>query len=148
MESNSITKQTYIMKTKLLSSLLKVTSHFTLLLIILLGSNGLAWGQTTMAHFGLNTNYNPDVDIIGGTTGSQSGLTIGNSSGTCEGSNYAYCNGSNDYLQINLNTTGYSGAITISCATSTMEFNRNKQTRLMYWNFIRTSNADNNTTYE
>ncbi|NLX28037.1 MAG: hypothetical protein GXY59_03600, partial [Bacteroidales bacterium] len=68
-----------------------------------------ATSQTTMAHFGLNDNLIVDNDNVNGTpTANQNGLNYGDGWPVCEGSDYLYCNGSNDYLQINLSTTGFS----------------------------------------
>ena len=99
-----------------------------------------ALGQTTMAHLGLNNNYNFDINVVGGTT-SESGLAFSNSSTPCEGTYHAYCTGTGDYLQLNFNTTGFS-SISISWQQkwSTTGTNRG--------NWILSGDADNNGSYE
>jgi hypothetical protein len=101
-------------------------------------------GQTvTLAHFGLNNNLNFDIDnAVGTPTASTFGLTYNNTAGEiCEGTNYEYCNGSNDYLQININTTGFTSiTITWQQRWSTVGTNRGR------WNL--SGDANNDGTYE
>ena len=99
-------------------------------------------GQTTMAHLGLNNNYSFNIDnVVGTPAASGNGLNFGNSSGPCEGGNYAYCNGSNDYLQIDINTTGYF-SISISWQQKWSSTGTNRGN----WRLL--GDADNNGTYE
>lgn len=83
---------------------------FTLLIIM----QGMAWGQTTLAHFGLNGNLIADnVNAVGTPSATQTGLTSSSSTTPCEGSSHYYANGSGDILDITINTTGFT-SITIS----------------------------------
>ena len=78
----------------------------SLILIVVLQSQ--AWGQTTMAHFGLNGNLNVDIDnVVGTPTAIQAGLSYSGST-SCEGTTCLYCTGSADYIDIFINTTGFS----------------------------------------
>jgi len=84
---------------------------FTILLMIVsLFFAENSFGQTTMVRFPLAGNFSPDIiNVMGAPTATQQGLTS-SSNNLCSGtSGHYYCEGSNDYVDITLNTTGYSG---------------------------------------
>ncbi|MBS1620210.1 MAG: HYR domain-containing protein, partial [Bacteroidetes bacterium] len=109
------------------------------LMIVSLFLAGNVFGQTTMVRFPLASDLNPDiVNVIGTPTATQSGLTI-SSNNLCSGtSGHYYCQGSGDYVDITLNTTGYSG---ISISWQQKDFNSGGK-----WNL--SGDADNNGAYE
>ena len=122
----------------------KIVSFFTcffdfrcaIMLAMIPGLASLAVGQTTMTHFGLNGNLNPDIDNVQGTpTASQTGLTF-STNNVCEGTGHLYCTGNNDYIEILINGTGY---FTISISWQQRDFNTNGAGR---WNFIGDYNND------
>jgi hypothetical protein len=84
-----------------------------LLIAMFLLSGTMAWAQTTMAHFGLDNNLTPDIDnVVGTPSASQNGLNYSGST-HCDGTSCLYCTSSGDYIDIIINTTGYS-SISIS----------------------------------
>lgn len=107
----------------------------TAILVITLAIDG--WGQTTMAHFGLNNNFTADIDnVVGTPSASQTGLTFySNSTYVCEGSYNMYCINSDDYLDIFINTTGFN-SISISWQQ------RNYSGSAGRWNLIGDYNND------
>jgi hypothetical protein len=93
-----------------------------------------------MAHFGLNGNLNPDVDnVVGTPSATQNGLTS-STNNECEGNGHYYCDGSNDYLQILINTTGFSN-ISISWQQRNYDANNGR------WNLIGDFNNDGTTDF-
>ncbi|OQY96075.1 MAG: hypothetical protein B6D37_02910, partial [Sphingobacteriales bacterium UTBCD1] len=104
---------------------------------LFLGNN--SFGQTTMTRFPLASDFLPDiVNVMSTPTATNSGLS-NSTSNLCSGtSGHYFCSGSGDYVDITLNTTGYSG---ISISWEQKDYNSGGK-----WNL--SGDADNNGSYE
>ena len=108
MENSTLKKQTQPARGHL-HKLEWVSISFALVLLLTVGFGILASGQTTLAHFGLNNNYNVDMDnVVGTPTAVDNSLTFSNSNPDCEGSYKAYADNNGEFLDIFINVSGFS----------------------------------------
>lgn len=105
------------------------------ILLLLIGLNNVSLGQTTLAHFGLNNNLTPDIDnAVGIPSANQTGLNY-SASTSCEGTTCLYCTGSGGYIDITINTSGFSS---ISLSWQQKNFSNAQGS----WNLIGDYNND------